>query len=175
MKVCDAIRTKRAVREFQDRPIPEQEVRKILNAGRRSQSSKNSQPWTLIAIQDREILAALSKTGDWAGHLAGAALGVAILTPDPAEKFQRLFDAGQCAAYMQLAALELGIGSCLASIYQPDQARQILGYPADLHLRIAISFGYPKYPALLSAPPRPGGRLPLDKVVHWDRWSKPQP
>ncbi len=63
-----------------------------------------------------------------ASHLAGAALGVAIIHPDPGEKFQLMFDIGQAAAYMQLAAWELGIGSCLASIYEPDKARGLLGY-----------------------------------------------
>ncbi len=62
-------------------------------------------------MQDKAILKALSECGTWAGHLAGAALGVAILTPDPTEKFQIMFDAGQAAAYMQLAAWELGVGS----------------------------------------------------------------
>jgi nitroreductase len=72
---------------------------------------------------------------------------------------------------MQLAAWEMGVGSCLASIYQPDQARQILGFPHDLHIRFAISFGYPLEQEKLNAPPQPGGRLPFDEVVHWDRWQ----
>lgn len=170
MNVSDAIRTKRAVRQFQDRPLPEQAVQTILNAGRRSQSSKNSQPWRFIAIRDKDILRALSNLGDWAGHLAEAALGVAILTGDPAEKFQVMFDAGQAAAYMQLAAWELGVASCLASIYKPDEARQLLGFPGDLHLRIAISFGFPLNEDVLTADPRPGGRRPFGEVVHFERW-----
>jgi nitroreductase len=170
MKVSEAIRTKRAIRQFKDQPLTEEEVHAILNAGRRSQSSKNTQPWRFIAIRDKAVLKALSELGTWAGHLAGAALGVAILTPDPAGKFQVLFDAGQAAAYMQLAAWELGIGSCLASIYEPDKARQLLGFPADLHLRIALSFGYPLDEARLTAPPQKGGRADLSEIVHWDRW-----
>lgn len=171
MNVSEAIRLKRAVREFKDEPLPEQAVQEILNAGRRSQSSKNTQPWQLIAIRDKTTLKALSELGDWAGHLAGAALGVALVHPDPGEKFQIMFDIGQSAAYMQLAAWELGIGSCLASIYKPDEARRLLGFPPDLHLRTAISFGYPLEERVLSAPPRPGGRRSLEEVVHWDRWE----
>ena len=170
MNVSEAIRTKRAVRKFQDRLLPEEVIRAILNAGRRSQSSKNEQGWQFIAIRDKSILKGLSQTGTYAGHLAGAALGVAILTPNPEGKFQDLFDAGQTAAYMQLAAWELRVGSCLASIYEPDKAREILGFPADWHLRIAISFGYPLDQEKLTAPPKKGGRRPLDEFVHWDRW-----
>lgn len=170
MNVSEAIRTKRAVREFQDKPLPVEVTQAILNAGRRSQSSKNSQPWQFIAIQDKEILKSLSTCGEWAGHIAGAALAVAILTPDPAEKFQRLFDAGQAAAFMQLAAWELGVGSCPASIYETEKAREILGFPVEWHLRVALSFGYPLKAEKLTEAPKKGGRKLLDEVVHWDRW-----
>jgi len=170
MNVSDAIRTKRAVRKFQDKHLPEEIATVILNAGRRSQSAKNIQPWRFIAIQDKKILKELSECGEWAEHLAGAALAVAILTPDPADKFQTMFDAGQAAAFMQLAAWELGVGSCPASIYEPEKARQILGFPPELHLRIALSFGYPADEEKLSAPPKKGGRKSLEEVTHWDRW-----
>jgi nitroreductase len=170
MNVSDAIRTKRAVRKFQPTPLPEEAVRAILNAGRRSQSSKNEQTWQFIAIRDKGILKSLSECGEWAGHLAGAALAVAIVTPDPAGKFQTLFDAGQAAAFMQLAAWELGVGSCIASIYDMEKARAILGFPAELSLRFALSFGYPADEAKLSAAPKKGGRRPLEEVVHWEKW-----
>ena len=170
MKVSDAIQTKRAVRKFKDIPIPEDIIRKILNAGRRSQSSKNEQGWNFIVVQDKKILNSLSTCGQWAGHLAGAAMVVAILTPEPTAKFQTMFDAGQAAAYMQLAALELGVGSVPASIYESETARRILGFPLDWHLRICLSFGYPLDEGKLSAPPKKGGRKPLDEIVHWERW-----
>ena len=170
MDVSEAIRLKRAVRKFQDKPLPDEAVRAILNAGRRAQSSKNEQTWQFIAIRDKSILKALSECGTWAGHLAGAALGVAILTPDPTGKFQTMFDAGQAAAFMQLAALELGVGSAPASIYEHEKARQILRFPPEWHLRIALSFGYPADEEKLSAPPKKGGRRSLDEMVHWDRW-----
>lgn len=170
MEVSEAIRMKRAVRNFQNRPLPEDVIYAILNAGRRAQSSKNTQPWQFIAIQDKSILKELSECGTWAGHLAGAALAVAILTPDPMEKFQIMFDAGQAAAYMQLAAWELGVGSVPASIYEAEKAREILGFPPEWHLRIALSFGYPAEEEKLSAPPQTGGRRSLEEVVHWEKW-----
>jgi nitroreductase len=170
MNVSDAIRTKRAIRKFQDRALPEEIVKTILNAGRRSQSSKNEQGWQFIAIQDKSILKTLSECGTFAGHLAGAALGIAILTPEPTAKFQTMFDAGQAAAFMQLAAWELGIGSVPASIYEAEKARDILGFPSEWHLRIVLSFGYPLEEKKLSAAPKKGGRKPLDELTHWDKW-----
>jgi nitroreductase len=170
MDVSEAIRTKRAIRKFRDMPLPEEVIHAILNAGRRSQSSKNEQAWQFIAIRDRSILEVLSRCGTYAGHLAGAALAVAILTPDPTAKFQTMFDAGQAAAFMQLAAWELGVGSVPASIYEGDRTREVLGFPSEWHLRIALSFGYPVEEAKLSAAPKKGGRRSLEEIVHWDRW-----
>ena len=170
MNVSDVIRTKRAIRKFQDRALPEEVVKAILNAGRRSQSSKNEQGWQFIAIRDKSVLQALSVCGQWAGHLAGAALAVAILTPNPEGKFQTMFDAGQAAAFMQLAAWELGVGSVPASIYEHEKARTILGFPPEWHLRIALSFGYPVDEEKLSAAPKKGGRRSLEDVVHWEKW-----
>lgn len=170
MEVAKAIRTKRAVRQFRDEKLPEEEIRGILNAGRRAQSSKNTQPWHFIAIQDKPTLEALSKMGNFAGHLAGAALGVAILTPDPNQRFSVMFDAGQAAAYMQLAAWELGVGSCLASIYHPEEARKLLSFPEEWHVRIAISFGYPADDSPQAKRASKAGRKTLDEVVHWEHW-----
>lgn len=171
MNVYEAIRTKRAIRKFQDKPLPDELTYAILNAGRRAQSSKNEQAWQFIAIRDKGRLKALSECGSWAGHLAGAAMGVAILTPDPTAKFQTMFDAGQAAAYMQLAAWELGVGSAPASIYEGEKARGILGFPPEWHLRIALSFGYPLDPEKLTAAPKKGGRRSLEEIVHWERWA----
>ncbi len=170
MEVFNAIKTKRAIREFKDEALPEGVIRDILYAGRRAQSSKNSQPWHFIAVQDKERLKRLSTYGHFAGHLAGAALSVAIITPPPDQRFSIMFDAGQAAAYMQLAAWEHGVGSCLATIYEPEKARDLLKFPEDLHIRIVISFGYPQDASKISRPPQRGGRRPVDEVVHWETW-----
>lgn len=171
MFVSDAIQTKRAVRKFKDTPLKPEEINAILQAGRRAQSSKNMQAWHFVAVQDRESLIKLSKMGTYAGHLAGAALGVAILTPDPAIRFSMMFDAGQAAGYMQLAAWEMGIGSCLATIYDPDAARKLLQYPDDLHINIAISFGYPENPSVLTSPPKGPGRKSWDEIMHFEKFG----
>jgi len=170
MNATDAIRTKRAVRQFLDRPLPDEAVRAILNAGRRAQSAKNTQPWHFIALREKATLKTISETGTWAGHLAGAALGVVIATPNPAEHWSIIFDAGQSAAYMQLAAWELGIGSCLASIHDSDKAHAFLNVPAELHLNVAISFGYPTTDQTRPPVVKKSGRRPFEDVIHWEKW-----
>lgn len=169
MDVFEAIRTKRAVRQYQDKPIPDDAVRAILNAGRLSQSAKNIQPWYFIAIRDKIVLKKLAEMGRFSPHLGDAALGVVILTPPPSERFQILFDAGQAAAYMQLAAWELGIGSCPVTSYDREKVRDLLLFPEELHVRFAIAFGYPAA-AAAQRPANKSGRRTFDDVVHWGKW-----
>lgn len=174
MTAWDAVRTKRAVREFADRPLDPADLDRILAAGRRAASAKNLQRWSFIVVRDRERLRALSTLGPWAGHVAGAAAAVALITPDPRGPDAPLsvaWDLGGAAAQMMLVAWELGVGSCPATVYEPDRARELLGYPADLHCEYLLSFGYPKDPAVLSAPNRPGGRRLPEDVVHEERWQ----
>jgi nitroreductase len=170
MDVLAAIREKRAIRAFRPDPIPEDVIRKILLAGRRAQSSKNTQPWHFLVVRERSTLEALARTGRFAGHLAGAALGVVIATPDPAQKFTIAFDAGQAAAYMQLAAWEMGIGSCLASLYEPEEVRRIFSIPPEWFPHIAISFGYFDPQAQPPSGVRNPGRKPPEEIIHWERW-----
>jgi len=170
MDIARAIREKSAIRSFLPAPIPDSTARSILQAGRRAQSSKNSQPWHFIAVRDCAVLEQLARAGKYAGHLAGAALGVVIAMPDPSQKVTIAFDAGQAAAYMQLAAWELGIGSCLASLYDTEQVRRILGIPAEWFPHIAISFGYfdpgQQPPSGVLHP----GRKHMSDIVHWEKW-----
>jgi nitroreductase len=83
-----------------------------------------------------------------------------------------LFDAGQAAAYLQLAAWGQGIGSCLATIYDTDQARSLLRFPADWEAHAALSFGYPAELAEMTRPLRPGGRKPSEELFHYEEWGR---
>lgn len=171
--VWRAIATKRAVREFADTPLEPAHLDRILRAGRRSGSSKNLQRWEFIVCRDRAHLGELAAVGPWAGHLAGAAVGIALVAPRPNDADDPLsvmFDLGQAAAYMMLAAWELGIGSVPATVYEHDLARGLLGYPETHHCEYILSFGYPADATELTAPNRPGHRRPLDEIVHDERW-----
>lgn len=173
MDTWTAIHTKRAIRSFDGRPLVPEHLQRILRAGRHAGSAKNLQRWDFIVCTDREELRALAEVGPWAGHLAGAAAAVALVTPDPRSDeapLSIMFDLGQAAQNMMLVAWELGVGSVPATVYEHDLARRILGYPDDRHCEFILSFGYPADPAALSAPPKPGRRKPLKSIVHEGRW-----
>jgi nitroreductase len=168
-----AVNRVRAIRHFAERPIDDGDLVAILDAGRRAGSSKNLQRWQFIVVRDRSRLAQLATVGDSAGHLAGAAAGIALVTPDPRAAGQPLsvmWDLGRAAQNMVLMAWARGVGSVPATVYQQRLCREILGYPEDQHCEYILSFGYPVEARLIERAPRPGGRLALEDVVRWERW-----
>lgn len=172
VETWQAINTVRVVRKFSDEPIAEAHLERILNAGRRTGSSKNDQHWAFIVIRDREHLAELAAVGHYAGHLAGATVAVAIVTPDADghDNNSVMWDCGRAAQNMVLAAWELRIGSVPATVYDHALASRLLGLPEDRRCDFLLSFGHPADPGKLTAPNRAGGRLPLSDIVHEERW-----
>jgi nitroreductase len=162
MNTLEAIRSKRSVRQFTGRPVPEERIHDILDAGRHAQSSKNDQPWTFILVQNKERLKALSECGTYAGHIAGAAFAVVLVDHN-----NWSFDIGQAAAYLQLAAWDLGISSCLAYFQYTDKVRDLLGIPEEAAIEIGISFGYSAENLRKAGR---SGRKPLDEVVRKEHW-----
>ena len=115
MQTWEAIESRRNVRSFSDRPIPAVDLDQILEAGRRSPSSQNWQPWDFILVTDREQLRELSKVFVGAGHVAGSAATIVVIGPAADNEFHRAqLDLGQATMAMTLAATDLGIGSCHA-------------------------------------------------------------
>lgn len=173
MDVWTAIRTKRMVRRFQDRALAPEHLDRIVDAGRHAGSSKNQQVWDFVVVEDRETLRRLSEVGPYAGHVAGAAAGIALITLDPTRPGASMslpWDLGLAAENMMLAAWELGVGSCPATVYEQALARDILGFPDDRWCGYVLSFGYPEDPGDLSRPAKAGGRKSLDEIAHRERW-----
>jgi nitroreductase len=175
MDTWRAVDSIRVVRDFADRPLDEDHVRRILNAGRRAGSSKNSQRWDFVVVRDRQRLKRLSQSGSFAQHIAGAMIAIALVTPDPYAPDAPLsivWDSGRAAQNMVLTAWEMGIGSCPATVYEHDLVRDELGLPKDRHCEYILSFGYPADPSALEAPKQAGGRSTLEEVVHEERWER---
>ena len=173
MEAWQAIDTLRVVREFDRRPLPDEHLGRIIDAGRRAGSSKNLQRWAFVLVRDRDRLADLSKSGPWAGHISGAAAAIALVTPNPRgpdQPLSVLFDLGRAAQNIVLAAWDLGIGSAPATVYEHKLVRELLKFPEDHHCEYILSFGYPADEAELTAPKRAGGRLARSEVLHDEAW-----
>lgn len=171
METWDAIRSRRNVRSYTDRPLPRAHLEQILEAGRRSPSSTNWQPWHFVVVTERPQLVDLSEAWRGAGHVAISAATVALVAQRPEEEMRRdwlQYDFGQATAYMMLAAADLGIGSGHAAVGDQAVAQRVLGFPDGYVCLYLLAFGYPADRPL--APLRSPDRRPFDDVVHWDRW-----
>jgi nitroreductase len=167
MQTWEAITSRRNVRSFADTPVSPDDLRQILEAGRRSPSSRNSQPWDFVVVRERGKLVQLAEVGPGAGPVASAAVAVALVTADePARRVQ--FDLGQATMCMMLAAADLGIGSGHVGVADRDLAAQVLALPPGRSCGFLIACGYPAGRPL--APIRRPDRRPFDQVVHWDTW-----
>ncbi len=171
METLEAIRARRNVREFTDQAIPDADLDRILAAGRLAPSAKNWQPWDFVVVTDSEQLGRLSKVWQGGGHIAGAAAAIALTLPvldDPKRKLVARFDLGQTAAFIQLAAADLGVGCGHSSIGDQELARDVLGLPDDVEAALILDLGYPADRPL--APLKRHDRRPLDDIVHRGRW-----
>jgi nitroreductase len=169
MQTWEAIESRRNVRSFADRPIPAADLDRILEAGRRSPSSQNWQPWDFILVTDREQLRELAKVFSGAAHVAGSAATIVVIGPAADNEFHRAqLDLGQATMAMTLAATDLGIGSCHAGVVDVRLARDLLGFPADRDWALLISLGYPADRPL--TPIKNPKRRPFSEVVHRGRW-----
>ena len=171
-----AVVSKREVREYLDRAVSDDVLTKILQAGRASGSSKNTQPWRFVVIKDRQHRHDLASAIMAPRNLDRCAVAIAVVLLN-----ERLrFDAGRVAQNMMVAAWALGVGSCPNSVRpdEHDRMRQDLGVPADAAIATIITLGYP---APGQVRPRPKvdpeeivaklNRVPLEELVHRERFN----
>ncbi|MDI6858127.1 MAG: nitroreductase family protein [Dehalococcoidia bacterium] len=163
METYSTIVSKRDTRQYTDRPISDESLRRILQAGRMAGSSKNSQPCRFIVVRDAERKKELSACGQFAAYIPSAPVVIVVaMSPDG-----RDFDAGRATQNMMLAAWAEGITSCPVTLHDAACARRVLGLPEGHWVAIAIPFGYPPEGALQTLGQR---RLPLENLVHYERW-----
>lgn len=166
MEVYEAVRTVLAVREYQDKPVPEDAVHRIIEAAHLTASSQNGKPWHFIVVQDRGTirrLAGIARTGP---YIAQAPLAVVVAMEK--SKFAEA-DAGRAVQSMVLTAWEQDIGSNWVGFYGLDGDRPILGIPDHLDVLAIIPFGYPLRAFGLGKK----RRKPLGEIAHRERFDQP--
>lgn len=171
MQTWDAVRARRNVRQFSPEPIAADDLDRMLEAARRTPSSKNSQPWDFVVVTDRDRLVALAKVWMFGGHVAHSAATIALVahvTQPGQERDAVQYDLGQATMSIMLTAADLGIGTGHSAVGDQGLARDLLGLPPNRECLYLIALGYPA-----DRPLRPivnPTRRPFDEVVHRDRW-----
>ena len=162
----------RVVRMYRPDPLDDAHIEKILEAGRWTGSSKNTQPWAFVVVTDPDDRQRLAECGSFTGPLLGAPLVVVVVRlPDGGD-----FDMGRAAQNMIQAAAAVGIGSCPVTLHRETCAREQLHVPEDHGCRWALAFGYPDLESeaglrrgIRSTIPR--GRKTLSDLVHWGQFG----
>lgn len=168
-EVYDAVKGLRVVRNFEDRPVSDEHLTAILDAGRWTGSSKNRQSWVFVVIRDRAQLDRLAECGDFTRPLRAADLVIApIRLPDGYD-----WDMGRVSQNMMLAAAALGVGSCPITLHRHDDARAVLGVPADHGCQWVMAMGYPDASAESEGRAKSplSGRKDLGELVRYDRFA----
>jgi len=169
MNVMDAIRKRRSIRVYEEKPVEEEKLLAVLDAGRLAPSANNKQEWRYVVVRDPDLRRRLADATYDQGFVAGAPVVIACC----AETDRRVMRCGQLAFtvdvaisidHMTLAAVELGLGTCWVGSVSADMVREALGIPPEIEFVQLLTLGYPKGRG------RPTTRLALDDIVHWERW-----
>ncbi len=173
------MRSLRVVRRFSEEAVLDLVLEDMLEVARWTGTTKNTQPWHLVVVREKETLRALAKLGQFASHIAGANVAIALAM----DGRNNAFDCGRLAERLMLAAWSHGVGSCIGSIWPDDNelaAKELLGVPKERWLHQVISFGYPADAHATRVSATPGaarmlpsiGRRPRSDLVSWERFGK---
>lgn len=166
MDVFEAIRTMLAVRQYQDRPVPEAVLRRIIEAGRLTASGMNAQPWHFVVVQDRARLGelgALAPTGPYVAQAPAAVVVAVDRTP------LAVSDASRAIHSMLLTAWAEGVGGNWVGFGRLESVKPLLGIPDELDVLAILPFGYPA--AAIGSGKKE--RKPLAQIASRERYGQP--
>ena len=167
MDVLEVIKTRRSIRRYTGDLIPEEDINKILEAGRWAPSADNSQPWKFVVLRSLEMRKKLAGTLPWGGFLSQAALGIAVVI-DETVSTHAAEDGAAATQNMLLEAHSLGLGACWIGTYgsaHEASAKKVLKVPGDKRLLSVIAIGYPAETAHNT-------RKPLAELVFTDEYGR---
>jgi nitroreductase len=168
----EVLLSRRSIRKFQQKAVPDAMVQKILEAAMEAPSAGNQQPWRFIVIRDRAMLNDIPSVHPYAGMLKEADLAILVVADVSAEKYPGYFPQ-DCSAATQnilLAAHAQGLGSVWLGVF-PDEERvravgQKLGVPGNLMPFSLVAIGWP------GEEKGRGGRFDA-KRIYLDKWEAP--
>lgn len=166
MEVFDAIRTVLAVRQFQDKPVPEDLVRQIVEAAHLTGSSRNGQPWHFVVVEKKETLHKLGSLATTGPYIAQAPLALVMCMENSP---YAVSDVSRAIQSMILTAWAQGLGSNWVGFENLGHINPVLGIPPEIKILAIVPFGYP----VASTGKGQKKRKPLSEVAHRERWDQP--
>ncbi|MFQ5710219.1 MAG: nitroreductase family protein [Candidatus Geothermarchaeales archaeon] len=167
MDVFKVIEARRSIRRYSPRPIPEEDLRMILEAGRLAPSAGNRQPWRFIIVRDRVRREALGRAADNQSFISDAGV-VLVVTGDPSiSRRWYLQDPMIAVEHIVLEATALGYGTCWIGAFDEGEVKRICRIPEDLRVIALLPIGAPNE----SPPPR--WRRPLREIAFQEEYGRP--
>ena len=173
MRVTEQLRTVRQIRQYAREPVPDEVVQRLLEVARWTGSSRNTQPWHFIVVDDAESLRRISQLRPNINWLASAPLAIAIVLDGAGTS--EAYDEGRVTERLLIGAHMLGYGGGTAHFgdeSHQSEGKRILGIPAEKTARSVVAIGRPISIKDPRPNPRPGGRKPLSEIVSYARWGK---
>ena len=168
MDILNLLKSRRSIRIYQDKPIPQDLLLQILEAGRWAPTGANLQPWHFIVVTDAETR---KRIGDAArfffiksSHVERAPVVLVLGYNTRKGKYGR-YDATLAGGNMMTMATSLGLGTCWIGAFDEPKVKEILEIPGNIEVIGLITLGYSDERAEI--PPR----VELEKIVHWETWS----
>jgi len=170
MELMDAIRTRESVRRYLDKPVSEEALTRILDAGRLAPSAMNAQEWRFVVVRDADTRKALRSAANDQEFVGDAPVVLACC----AETDERVMACGQLAYpvdvaiavdHMALKAVEEGLGTCWIGSFHEDQVKDILGIPPQIRVVQLLTLGHPEH---LRGKKK---RRSLDEIVKYETWG----
>ena len=166
MDVFEAIKTRRSIRKFRPKPVPDEKLKTILEAGRLAPSAGNRQPWFFVVVKDLENKKALAEAAGYQMFIADAgAIVVALGDPEVSPRWFRQ-DPMIAIEHMVLTATSLGYGTCWIGAFDEEEVKRLLKIPEELKVIVLLPIGFP------DEAPAPRPRKPLKKIVFLEKYSR---
>ena len=163
MDTFDVIRMRRSIREYKAEDVSEDDLAKILEAGRWAPSADNNQPWNFVVVKDSARIAHIIGSIPWGKFMRNAPLLIAIVT-DPKVDTHKI-DGALVTQNMALEAWNLNIGTCWIYEMDREKIKSLLGIPKEMHLLTIMGFGY-----IDKIDDTHAVRKELDKITHYEKW-----
>ena len=168
--VLEAIKKRQSVRSYQNKEIPEDVLRQVLEAGRLAPSANNKQHWKFIVVKDEDLRKKLVPACKNQKFVEEAPVVIAGCGTDPdyvmtCGEHSYSIDLAIALDHISLEAASLGLGTCWIGAFYQDQVKEILGVPEGVRVVNLLTLGYPK-----ELGPKTG-RKPLSEIVCYNKYS----
>jgi len=163
MDLSTIIQSRRSIRKYKHKEIPQETLAEILEAARQAPSGANRQPWQLIVVTDpdkRKALVSICKDQRFVGDCSAFIAGI----DDPGQKWARV-DLAIAMEHMALMAVEKGLGTCWIGAFDQEKLAIFLGVPKGLVVTAGLTLGYP------DESPEARSRKPMNELVYWERYG----